>query len=145
MLGHGSRTAYKYGCRCFRCRLANSDYSREYRARCKDSGAQLQSNIRVRRRIGEYLERGGSIRALVTASRVCSSTIYNIRHGLHSKSEGRTLSRLTSALQHLIRRKCFECSRKRPVFALTLRAGGDAHLCKTCFYRVPSAERVRFK
>lgn len=30
---HGTYTSYGYGCRCWRCRRANADYRREYRAR----------------------------------------------------------------------------------------------------------------
>lgn len=56
---HGTVTGYKYGCRCERCRLANTMAMREYRAGKKPRMSARQQFLAELAQKPEYLESKG--------------------------------------------------------------------------------------
>lgn len=88
---HGTRLRYVGGCRCFRCRRANSDYERERKAaRAAGDWNGLVSAERAREHLRSLSKRGVGKRAVAAASDVCMTVLQDIRTGRKAQIRART-------------------------------------------------------
>lgn len=77
--GNPSHSRYTQGCRCFMCRVANADYSREWahgNAGAKMAG--MRSVGRCRRRIDDLLSHGWTKNGICRAAGIRPTTLRNI-------------------------------------------------------------------
>lgn len=99
--GKPSRGRYVQGCRCFMCRVANADYSRENdamrRARRRrmddDAMVGVASVQKCRRHVLDLLAHGWTKRGICSASGVGRSALDSLLDGHHRKP-GRTIKRM---------------------------------------------------
>jgi hypothetical protein len=88
---HGDRLKYLGGCRCFKCRRANSDYERERKA-AREAGDWngIVSADRARRHMLKLARLGVGRRSFAAATDVAESVLHDIRNGRKHKIRART-------------------------------------------------------
>lgn len=79
---HGTRLRYLSGCKCMKCRAANSRYeSSRAAARKRGEGGHLVDAARARRHIKKLGRSGLGYKALAAAADVGKTTVFKIRSG----------------------------------------------------------------
>ena len=92
---HGTRLRYLAGCKCFKCRRANSDYERERQAaRAAGDWNGIVDADRARRHILALGRQGVGRRMVAAASDVAESVIADVRAGRKLKIRARTERRI---------------------------------------------------
>ena len=74
---HGTRSMYTTGCRCFACRVANTDYEYE-RARGARSLATPGQTVQARRQVTRLLNAGLSKREICRLAAINRSALHNL-------------------------------------------------------------------
>ena len=92
---HGDRLKYLGGCRCFKCRRANSDYERE-RKKAREAGDWngLVPAAAARAHMVKLSRLGVGRRAIAAASDVADSVLTEIRAGRKQHIRARTERRI---------------------------------------------------
>lgn len=92
---HGTRLRYIAGCKCFRCRRANSDYERERKAaRLAGDWNGFVPADKARAHLMSLSRRGVGKRAVQAASDVCMTVLTDIRTGKKAQIRARTERRI---------------------------------------------------
>lgn len=79
---HGCMIAYRHGCRCFKCRVAYSDYIHEVRKRIKAGTADfVVSGSIVRQHLRELSLNGMGLRAVAECTGISREHLQDIKHG----------------------------------------------------------------
>ena len=92
---HGHRLRYLAGCKCFKCRRANSDYERERQAaRAAGDWNGIVDADRARRHILALARQGVGRRMVAAASDVAESVIADVRAGRKTNIRARTERRI---------------------------------------------------
>ena len=92
---HGTRLRYIAGCKCFRCRRANSDYERERKAaRLAGDWNGFVPADRARAHLMSLSRHGVGKRAVQAASDVCMTVLQDIRTGKKVQIRARTERRI---------------------------------------------------
>lgn len=88
---HGDRLKYLSGCRCFKCRRANSDYERERQAarRAGDWNGIVSADA-ARRHMLKLARHGVGRRSFAAATDVAESVLHAIRTGRKRQIRART-------------------------------------------------------
>lgn len=99
--GRPSRGRYVQGCRCYMCRVANADYSREndamrraHRRRMDDDAMVGVASVqKCRRHVLDLLAHGWTKRGICAASGVGKSALSSLLDG-HPRNPGRQIRRM---------------------------------------------------
>lgn len=93
--GHGTRLQYHAGCKCYYCRMANSDYERQRMAARKagDWNGPVDAS-KARKHLLALRKKGVGRDAVHAASGVAATTIRDIASGVKKRIRARTERRL---------------------------------------------------
>lgn len=97
---HGTRLQYMAGCKCFRCRRANSDYERErQRARANGDWNGLVDAAAARAHLWRLSRQGVGKRIVHAVSDVSVTVLQDIRLGRKTRIRARTERRILAVTQ----------------------------------------------
>lgn len=105
--GHPSRGRYVQGCRCYMCRVANADYSREHSHRAsrrEGSMASEKATSQARSRVRSWLAAGIPLREICRQTGVPRSSMHTLLHGHRNTPAGRVTKTMTKVNHRRIMR-----------------------------------------
>lgn len=81
--GKPSRGRYAQGCRCFMCKVANTDYERERTHGAKPRMVGYPQVLKARKKVQGWLDEGRSLREICRATGVGRSAMRTLMKGEH--------------------------------------------------------------
>jgi hypothetical protein len=104
----GTRIRYVGGCRCFRCRRANSDYERErQKARAGGDWNGIVDAAEARRHILKLSRKGIGRRSITAATDIADSILVEIKNGARKRIRARTARKILSVTTAAIADRAF--------------------------------------
>jgi hypothetical protein len=92
---HGTRIKYVGGCKCLKCRMANSNFEMQHAAlRRAGLGNPLMDAAEARAHIIKLARRGIGYKSVAEAAKLNHGTVYKIRSGQRTQARRATLQRI---------------------------------------------------
>lgn len=90
---HGIRMRYMAGCRCLKCRMANSNYeTSRVKARASGDCNGVVDASAARKHVRKLSREGVGYKMVAEASGIASSILFAIRNGTRPRARARTIT-----------------------------------------------------